>query len=258
MRAPLAPAGRIDVEWRPRQQDRLELVTPEGEVQASVHVDGWTVTVAVRDAVLGHGQPPQRVPADHRRRPGPRGRRRRRLGRIAPSGIRDWTPAAHRRSGPRRRAAPQLTPSDARHRAVMFGPQCGVSPHRQNAAAVFRTRFPRPFPARPNRHRVSAGQKPGNVTANLPTPHTPTGYEQRAPDSRFRRSDAPSCTWWQVKDSNLRSFRDGFTDRRMPPAHQQLLGSPANFAANSPQTLDVHRRLPAPPDTASGQAATRR
>jgi beta-fructofuranosidase len=44
-------AGRaIDVEWRPRQEDRLQLVTPEGEVQASVHVEGWTVTVAVRDA----------------------------------------------------------------------------------------------------------------------------------------------------------------------------------------------------------------
>ena len=40
----------IDVEWRPRQQDRLELVTPEGEVQASVNLDGSTVTVAVRDA----------------------------------------------------------------------------------------------------------------------------------------------------------------------------------------------------------------
>jgi beta-fructofuranosidase len=40
----------IDVEWRPRQEDRLELVTREGEVQASVHVEGWTVTVAVRDA----------------------------------------------------------------------------------------------------------------------------------------------------------------------------------------------------------------
>ena len=38
------------MEWRPRQEDRLQLVTPEGEVQASVHVEGWTVTVAVRDA----------------------------------------------------------------------------------------------------------------------------------------------------------------------------------------------------------------
>jgi hypothetical protein len=29
----------------------------------------------------------------------------------------------------------------------------------------------------------------------------------------------------------------------MPPAHQQVLGSPANFAANSPQVLDADRRL---------------
>ena len=31
-----------------------------------------------------------------------------------------------------------------------------------------------------------------------------------------------SCTWWQVKDSNLRSFRDGFTVRSHWP-----LGQPA-------------------------------
>jgi beta-fructofuranosidase len=64
--ARVSPGGHIesglslDVEWQPRRVDRLELVTPAGEVQASVTVDGWTVTVAVRDAasvtVSHHGE----------------------------------------------------------------------------------------------------------------------------------------------------------------------------------------------------------
>jgi hypothetical protein len=41
---------------------------------------------------------------------------------------------------------------------------------------------------------------------------TPIGYTKRASGPRFRRSsEALSRTRWQVKDSNLRSFRDGFT-----------------------------------------------
>lgn len=37
-------------------------------------------------------------------------------------------------------------------------------------------------------------------------------------------------------------LRDGLTDRRMPPAHLPLPGSPAKFAEISPQILDVNRR----------------
>jgi hypothetical protein len=47
------------------------------------------------------------------------------------------------------------------------------------------------------------------------------GNHERAPDPRFRRSRALSRTWWQVKDSNLRSFRDGFTDQRRQARDQR-------------------------------------
>jgi hypothetical protein len=57
----------------------------------------------------------------------------------------------------------------------------------------------------------------------------PNRYIKRASEPRFRRSEAFSHTWWQVKDSNLRSFRDGFTDQRRHardprkrPFHRQL------------------------------------
>ena len=57
----------------------------------------------------------------------------------------------------------------------------------------------------------------------------PNRYIKRASEPRFRRSEAFSHTWWQVKDSNLRSFRDGFTDhgrqardQRRRPSHRQL------------------------------------
>ncbi len=51
------------------------------------------------------------------------------------------------------------------------------------------------------------------VTPRYTTPANPARkrvasvYEKRASDLRFRRSEA----LWRVKDSNLRSFRDGFT-----------------------------------------------
>ena len=59
-----------------------------------------------------------------------------------------------------------------------------------------------------------------NFTAHSPrtavdrrTEADAAGQARGAPDRRFRWSGAPLSTWWQVKDSNLRSFRDGFTDR---------------------------------------------
>ena len=46
---------------------------------------------------------------------------------------------------------------------------------------------------------------------------------------RFRRSEALSHTWWQVKDSNLRSFRDGFTDHRRQARDQRQCLSPTKL-----------------------------
>jgi hypothetical protein len=75
--------------------------------------------------------------------------------------------------------------------------------------------------------------KPGKPS-HPPILDTPTGYSERAPVRRFRRSEALSSTWWQVKDSNLRSFRDGFTVPRLRPAEtpdlQQL---PCVFPRNN-------------------------
>ena len=47
-------------------------------------------------------------------------------------------------------------------------------------------------------------------------PHSLGGYEG------LHAADLQRCTWWQVKDSNLGSFRDGFTDGR---SHVVDLGS---------------------------------
>ena len=62
---------------------------------------------------------------------------------------------------------------------------------------------------------VSAGHRlVENLYSPCPKPaktHTCPGYVERASDLRFRRSEALYATLWQVKDSNLRSFRDGFT-----------------------------------------------
>jgi hypothetical protein len=99
---------------------------------------------------------------------------------------------------------------------------------------------PRPFPAATIGHGVSAGHRLDDLTANLPAPNTPSGYTQGAPNPRFRRSDALLRTGWQVKDSNLRSFRDGLTARHMP-TDLRIYGWAADFAANSPQTLDGNR-----------------
>jgi len=70
---------------------------------------------------------------------------------------------------------------------------------------------------------------------------TPTGYTKRASEPRFRRSEALSSTWWQVKDSNLRSFRDGFTVPRLQAGDQRRRLTRNNFRAYSPQIADVSR-----------------
>ena len=65
--------------------------------------------------------------------------------------------------------------------------------------------------------------------------------QRRAPDLRFRRSGALLCTGWQVKDSNLRSFRDGFTVRSHWP-----LGQPAWCAWKDSKQRTMPNRQPHP------------
>ena len=66
--------------------------------------------------------------------------------------------------------------------------------------------------------RVCAGHSPAapepGDRQNRAVFDTPTRYKKEGLRPRFRRSEALSRTRWQVKDSNLRSFRDGFTDHR--------------------------------------------
>ena len=81
--------------------------------------------------------------------------------------------------------------------------------------------------------RVCAGHRPAlQQLAERQTTvvfDTPTRYTKEGLRPRFRRSEALSRTRWQVKDSNLRSSRDGFTDhgrqardQRKRPFHRQL------------------------------------
>jgi len=50
----------------------------------------------------------------------------------------------------------------------------------------------------------------------IPPPGTREG-----PRPAFPQVRGPLSTWWQVKDSNLRSFRDGFTDHRHQACDQR-------------------------------------
>ena len=74
--------------------------------------------------------------------------------------------------------------------------------------------------------RVCAGHRPATPAPddrqNRAVFDTPTRYKKEDLRPRLRRSEALSHTRWQVKDSNLRSFRDGFTVHSHWP-----LGQPA-------------------------------
>jgi hypothetical protein len=93
---------------------------------------------------------------------------------------------------------------------------------------------------------------------------TPTRYTMRASEPRFRSSEALWRTWWQVKDSNLRSFRDGFTDHR-PHARDQRQGLspnklPGAFPTDSrrqPTTAVASRTPPRPQEHLSRRALDR-
>ena len=73
----------------------------------------------------------------------------------------------------------------------------------------------------------------------IPPPGTREG-----PRPAFPQVRGPLSTWWQVKDSNLRSFRDGFTVPRLQTCDQRKRLSRNNFHAYSPQIADDHRQQP--------------
>ena len=106
-------------------------------------------------------------------------------------------------------------------------------------------------PAQPG-ERVCAGHRPAiqqpAERQNTVVFDTPTRYMRRGLRPRFRRSEALSRTWWQVKDSNLRSSRDGFTDhgrqardQRKRPFHRQLTCVFPTDIRRQPTTADGSR-----------------
>ena len=58
---------------------------------------------------------------------------------------------------------------------------------------------------------------------------------------------SPFSTWWQVKDLDLRSFRDGFTAPSGKPVNSDNACPPTHFRAYSPQIADYIRRQPDSP-----------
>src|SRR5665811_2185959 len=86
--------------------------------------------------------------------------------------------------------------------------------------------------------RVRAGHRPAATEPddrqNRGSLDTPTRYVTRASDPRFRWSEALSHTWWQVKDSNLRSSRDGFTDHGRQRADQRKRTLPQQLTCAFP------------------------
>ena len=80
------------------------------------------------------------------------------------------------------------------------------------------------------------------------TRRTPGRDDRRASDRRFRWSEALLCTWWQVKDSNLRSSRDGFTVRaiRAPLPAQTLPERQTSARIPHRQSLRAAHVRPAP------------
>jgi hypothetical protein len=131
------------------------------------------------------------------------------------------------------------------------------------ASTVARTqtssRIPHGHRHHPSAERVCAGHRPAaegrDGRLSHPSLDTPARYMRRASDQRFRWSEALSSTRWQVKDSNLRSFRDGFTVPRLQDRDQRKRLTRNNFRAYSPQIADDHRL---PPDTSASNPHSRR
>ncbi len=105
--------------------------------------------------------------------------------------------------------------------------------------------------------RVCAGHRPANAEPDdcqsRGSLDTPTGYIKRASDRRFRWSEALLRTRWQVKDSNLRSSRDGFTVHGRQGCDQQKCPSTRQLPCVFPTDI---RRPPVP--TGHFRAGSRR
>jgi hypothetical protein len=124
-----------------------------------------------------------------------------------------------------------------------------LNPYAAAARAQLQPHVPRPAGQRPVDLGGTMCLKPASV-------HIPGEGMRRGPDLRFRRSEAPSRrVWqvWQVKDSNLRSFRDGFTDRP-PAAGLRKLRIGAKFRTHSARLAGSSRRQS--PPAAVGRART--
>src|SRR5665811_1465388 len=84
-------------------------------------------------------------------------------------------------------------------------------------------------------------------TLTLPSIHAGRRRWEREEAPLLHHIRGPFSTWWQVKDSNLRSFRDGFTDhgrqardQRKRPFHRQLTCA---FPTDSRPQPDIPMRL---------------
>ena len=101
---------------------------------------------------------------------------------------------------------------------------------------------------RPSAVRVCAGHSPGAeaemTDASTPLWIPPPGTRE-GPSPAFPQVRGPFSTWWQVKDSNLRSFRDGFTDQRRQACDQRECPVPPTTCVRiphrQPTTADYNR-----------------
>lgn len=97
------------------------------------------------------------------------------------------------------------------------------------------------LPGRVDRHRAPASWHAPSLAADPQPAHRNAnsrlgparGLQEKDPGARFRSSRGHLCTWWRVEDSNLCSFRDGFTVRSHWP-----LGQPAR----APHRVATRRR----------------
>jgi hypothetical protein len=103
-------------------------------------------------------------------------------------------------------ASPQASVEDRKGPLVSVGPNRLVTPLLSSAMVLVSTAIAYPPP--PTYAQVSVPPSPTSTATRVRT-------YRRIPGGRRTFS-----TWWQVKDSNLRSFRDGFTDQR-PQARDQ-------------------------------------
>jgi len=137
------------------------------------------------------------------------------------------------------------------------------SPASTMARTPSSSRTPHGLRHHPPTVRVGAGQRPAaeglDGRSIQPVSIPPAGISE-GPQPASPQARGPFSTWWQVKDSNLRSFRDGFTVPRLQACDHWKRLTRNNFRAYSPQIADVSpsqpdtsRRLAAPPKSLIGR-----